>query len=57
MRYLLLVAAVLFLLGTAAHYVGLESDEIGTAREVVGVVMALGVLYMWLFRSGDSTAA
>jgi hypothetical protein len=57
MRYVLLVAAMLFLLGTAAHYVGLESDEIGTAKEVVGVVMALGVLYMWVFRRGDSTVA
>jgi hypothetical protein len=57
MRYILLVAAVLFLLGTAASYVGFDSDDIGLAKEVVGVVMALGVLYMWLFRSGDSAAA
>ncbi len=56
MHHVLLAVAVLFLLATVAAYVGFDSDDIGLAKEALGVVLALGVIVLWFTRRGDSTA-
>jgi hypothetical protein len=60
MRYVLLIAAVLFLLGAAVSYLGFGgldgAEDIATAKDIVGVVLALAVLYLWYSRRGGPTA-
>ena len=56
MHHVLLAVAVLFLLATAASYVGFDSDDIGLAKEALGVVLALGAIVLWFTRRGDGTA-
>jgi len=57
MRYVMLTAALLFLLGAAVSHLGLgldAADDIALAKDIVGVVLALAVLYLWFPRHGGS---